>query len=99
MLIGVKLPASGPLHPGVAEHAAMLERAGFDSLWVSDHIVLPRTIASRYPFAADGKATWPTDTPFLDALIALGVAAAVTERATLGIGVLVLPLRQPVVFA
>ena len=54
MKIGAKLPASGPLHPGVADHAAVLERAGFDSLWVSDHVVIPRTIASRYPFSDDG---------------------------------------------
>ena len=41
--------------------ARTLEEAGFDSLWVSDHIVLPASIDSRYPFAADGRATWPSD--------------------------------------
>jgi probable F420-dependent oxidoreductase len=99
MLIGAKLPASGPLHAGVAEHAASLERAGFDSLWVSDHVVLPRTIASRYPFAADGRATWATDTPFLDALVALAVAAGATSRVRLGTAALVLPQRNPVLVA
>src|SRR3954451_21630340 len=99
MLIGAKLPASGPLHAGVAEHAVALERAGFDSLWVSDHIVMPAEIGSRYPFAADGRATWPTDTPYLDALIALALAAAVTERVRLGTVLLVLPLRNPVELA
>jgi len=99
MLIGAKLPASGPLHAGIAEHAAALERAGFDSLWVSDHIVMPRTIASRYPFAADGRATFPTDTPFVDALIALAVAAGVTSRVRLGTAALVLPQRNPVLVA
>jgi len=99
MLIGAKLPASGPLHAGIAQHAAALERAGFDSLWVSDHIVMPRTIASRYPFAADGRATFPTDTPFVDALIALAVAAGVTSRVRLGTAALVLPQRNPVLVA
>src|SRR3954468_7919343 len=99
MLIGAKLPSSGPLHAGVAQHAAALERAGFDSLWVSDHIVMPRTIASRYPFAPDGRATWPTDTPYLDALIALAVAAGVTSRVRLGTAALVLPQRNPVELA
>ena len=32
-----------------------LEQAGFESLWVADHIVLPAAIDSRYPFAADGR--------------------------------------------
>jgi probable F420-dependent oxidoreductase len=56
-------------------------------------------IGSRYPFAADGRATWATDTPYLDALMALALAAAVTERVSLGVAVLVLPLRQPVATA
>jgi probable F420-dependent oxidoreductase len=99
MLIGAKLPASGPLHAGVAEHAAVLERAGFDSLWVSDHVVIPRTIESRYPFSPDGVATWATDTPFMDAMVALAAAAAVTSRVRLGTAALVLPQRNPVLVA
>jgi probable F420-dependent oxidoreductase len=101
MHIGAKLPNSGPLalEPGVAELARVLEAAGFDSLWVADHIVMPREIRSRYPFAADGRASWATDTPYLDALVALALAAASTERVRLGTAALVLPLRNPVEFA
>ena len=61
MRIGAKLPNSGPLplEVGIPAHARARSRtAGFDSLWVSDHIVFPREIRSRYPFAADGRATW-----------------------------------------
>jgi probable F420-dependent oxidoreductase len=99
--IGVLVPNSGPwpLEPGVATMARTAEAAGFDSLWVSDHIVLPETIGSRYPFAADGRATWKSETPYVDALVALALMAAVTERPTLGTAVLVLPLRHPVLFA
>src|SRR3954470_3992848 len=101
MRIGAKLPNSGPaaLDPGVPAIARTLEAAGFDSLWCSDHVVMPETIASHYPFAADGKATWATDQPWLHALVALAMAAAVTERVRLGTAVLVLPLREPLVFA
>ena len=61
--IGAKLPNSGSvaLDRGVPELARTLEEAGFDSLWVSDHVVLPREMRSRYPFADDGRATWPSD--------------------------------------
>jgi probable F420-dependent oxidoreductase len=99
--IGAKLPNSGPLPLalGIPAMARALEAAGFDSLWVADHVVLPRAIGSRYPFAADGRATWPSDAPYVEALIALALAASVTERATLGTAVLVLPLRSPVYFA
>lgn len=79
--------------------ARTLEEAGFESLWVSDHVVMPRAIESPYPFAADGKATWSSATPYLDAMIALAMAAASTERVRLGTAVLVLPLRHPVIFA
>jgi probable F420-dependent oxidoreductase len=99
--IGAKVPNSGPvpMRDGIAQTAASLEDAGFDSLWVSDHVVLPRTIESHYPFAADGKATWATDSPYFEALIALAMMAAATTRATLGTAVLVLPLRNPVMLA
>jgi probable F420-dependent oxidoreductase len=101
MRIGAKLPNSGPLpfSHGIPAMARTFEAAGFDSLWVSDHIVMPREIRSRYPFAADGRATWATDMPWLDALIALALAAAVTERVRLGTAVLVLPLRHPIELA
>src|SRR5579859_1030977 len=101
MRIGAKLPNSGPLamELGVPAMAVALERAGVDSVWVSDHVVLPRTIESRYPFAADGRATWPTDSPYLEALIALALAAGATERVRLGTAALVLPMRNPVMFA
>jgi probable F420-dependent oxidoreductase len=101
MRIGAKLPNSGPLPltTGIPTMARTLEAAGFDSVWVSDHIVLPETIASHYPFAEDGRATWATDTPYVDALIALALAAAATERVRIGTAVLVLPLRNPVQFA
>jgi probable F420-dependent oxidoreductase len=99
--IGVRVPNSGslPAQVGIPSLARSAEEAGFESLWVSDHVVMPRTIRSRYPFADDGRAAWPTTTGWLDALVALGAIAAVTERATVGTAVLVLPLRHPVVLA
>jgi probable F420-dependent oxidoreductase len=99
--IGVKLPHTGSAVPAssLARRARELEQAGFDSLWVSDHVVLPETIESFYPFAADGKATWPTSTPYLEALVSLAAVAAVTERVRLGTAALVLPQRNPVLLA
>jgi probable F420-dependent oxidoreductase len=101
MRVGAVVPNSGPLplERGIAHMATTLEEAGFASLWVSDHVVMPERIDSRYPFAADGRATWPSTTPYLDALVALGVMAAVTRRVGLGTAALVLPLRNPVVAA
>ena len=101
MRIGAKVPSSGPLPAdvGIPVMARALEDAGFTSLWVSDHVVLPETIRSHYPFAADGRATWATTTPYYDAVVALALIAGATRTATLGTAVLVLPLRAPVVLA
>ena len=97
MRVGAKLPNSGalPVELGIARMAGELEANGFASLWVSDHVVMPATVSSRYPYATDGVATWATDEPWFDAIVALSIAAAVTERAELGTAVLVLPQRQP----
>jgi probable F420-dependent oxidoreductase len=100
MRIGVKLPHTGAAEPaGLAGRARALEAAGFDSLWVSDHVVLPAEIRSPYPFAADGRATWPTDTPYTEAVVALAAAAAATDHIGLGTAALVLPQRNPVLLA
>jgi len=101
LILGAKVPNSGalPARLGIGAMAARLEEAGFASLWVSDHVVMPAAIESRYPFAADGRATWPSDTPYFDAVVALTLIAAATDRARFGTAVLVLPQREPVVLA
>ena len=98
--IGVKLPHTGAADPAsLPARARALEEAGFDSLWVSDHVVMPRTIDSYYPFAADGRAPWTGDIPYVEALVAMTAAAAVTDRVRIGSAVLVLPQRNPVLLA
>ncbi len=98
--LGVKLPHTGAAAPsGLPARARALEDAGFDSLWVSDHVVMPRTIGSYYPFAADGRATWTGEVPYVEALVAMAAAAAATERVRIGSAVLVLPQRNPVLLA
>jgi probable F420-dependent oxidoreductase len=67
--------------------ARRAEDAGFESLWVGDHIALPST-------APD-----PATEPRLEALTTLTFLAAATRRVRLGVGVLVVPQRQPVLLA
>ncbi len=101
MRIGAKLPSSGAV-PGVgllAELAQVAEASGFDGLWVSDHVVMPREMSSRYPFSADGTMTWRPEEPWVDALIAMATAAAATESVDIGVGVLIVPMRNPLILA
>lgn len=102
MLIGAKLPSSGPSpeEHGVPTMARRLEAAGYASVWSSDHVVMTAdTSRSTYPFSDDGRPGWDVATPWYDVLVVLAQAAAVTERVELGSAVLVLPQRDPLVLA
>jgi probable F420-dependent oxidoreductase len=98
--LGAKVPNTGPVFRlGVARMATMLESAGFDSIWTSDHVVFPRDVRSRYPFAADGRITWPVDVDYLEPVVALSAMTSITAKAELGTSVLILPTRNPILFA
>jgi probable F420-dependent oxidoreductase len=71
----------------MVRRARLAEEAGFESLWVGDHIALPV------------DAPDPADQPRIEAVVALSYLAAVTTRVRLGFGVIVLPQRQPVLLA
>jgi probable F420-dependent oxidoreductase len=101
MQIGAHLPVYGPAatREGMLLVARRIEALGYDSLWVSDHVVIPWTIRSRYPYNATGDFPLSPGTDFLEPLTALTLAAAVTSRVRLGTSVLVLPHRHPVLTA
>jgi probable F420-dependent oxidoreductase len=67
------------------------EAAGFESLWVADHVVLPDPPVAGRPMAPDMR--------LLDPLIALTFLAAHTSRVKLATGVIILPQRQALVIA
>jgi alkanesulfonate monooxygenase SsuD/methylene tetrahydromethanopterin reductase-like flavin-dependent oxidoreductase (luciferase family) len=64
-----------------ARHA---EAIGFDSLWITDHIVTAHRFYS---------VSW------LDSLMTLSHVAAITERVRLGTSILILPVRIPAILA
>ena len=67
--------------------AVRAEQLGYDSVWVSDHVVVPNAHVERF-----GAAMY-------DPLITLAVAAGATSRVRLGTTVLIVPYRNPVVTA
>ena len=100
MEIGVHLPHVGPqaTRAMLLEFAPRMEALGYDSLWVSDHVVIPRSYSSRYPYNPSGELGW-TDYPLLEPVATLLFVAGVTERVRLGTTVLVVPMRNPVLLA
>ena len=79
-------------HPDTAARLARAaEAAGFESLWVADHVVLPDPPVPGRPMAPDMR--------LLDPIVSLTFLAAHTSRIRLGTGVIILPQRQAVVLA
>lgn len=99
--IGARFPTTGdvPARIGLSSAARQLEAAGFDSLWASDHLAMPVTTRTPYPFSDGGGVPWPLDLGWSDAIVSLGMAAAVTQKIELGTAILVAPLRDPLVTA
>jgi probable F420-dependent oxidoreductase len=86
-----------PLH--YCELARCTEDCGYEAMSVSDHVVVPETIRSPYPYTADGKPRFALTTPWPDPFVAIAAMAAVTTRLRFLTNVYVLPLRSPFVVA
>jgi probable F420-dependent oxidoreductase len=101
MKIGCHLPMFGPVgtRENVLGFARRMESLGYDSLWASDHVVIPHRIESRYPYSPAGQFPLAPEVPFLEPLTTLALVAGVTERVLLGTSILVLPHRNPVLAA
>ena len=90
MKFGVFLPSflqrddPDPRGERLRAFARRAEELGFDSLWITDHVV------TAHRFYA---VSW------LDSITTLSHVAAITERVQLGTSILILPLRQPAVLA
>ena len=68
----------------LAVAAVKAEEAGFDSGWVTDHVLVPPEHASVYGTIAES-------------LVALGFLAGRTQTLELGVSALVVPQRNPLV--
>ena len=84
--IGVILPNYGAALEAerLASVALAAEQAGFESGWVTDHLMVPGERAETYGTIAE-------------ALVSLGFLAGRTRRLELGVSALVVPQRQPLV--
>src|SRR5919201_953626 len=84
--LGVILPNYGEALDAerLAGVAVAAEQAGFDSGWVTDHVIVPEEHAGAYGMIAE-------------ALVSLGFLAGRTTQLELGVSALVVPQRRPLV--
>ena len=102
MEFGVSLPGRGPLATpdSILQLATRADALGFDSVFVTDHVVLPASMArSVYPYSSTGQLPGGAAQDYLEPLAVLGWLAHVTKRIRIGTSVLVVPYRNPVVTA
>ncbi len=91
---------------------AVDQQTRFSDVWVGDHLVTAKLLRSRhphfgsgfppgepFPFESVGLGGMSPDDVVLEPLTLLAYLAAVTHRVRLGLGVLVVPLRNPVLTA
>jgi probable F420-dependent oxidoreductase len=80
-----------------ADLATMVEELGFDSLWLPEHTHLP--VREDVPPALVEGVRLDDYKRCLDPLVALAMAAAVTERIGLGTGILLVAQHDPILLA
>jgi probable F420-dependent oxidoreductase len=90
MRIGFGAPVSGAwaTPDSLGRFAALAETAGYGSLWTFQRLLVP-----------EGSAMDPVYHSVLDPMVALGYAAAVTERIRLGVAVVNMPYLSPAYLA
>ncbi len=94
-----------PINVGMKDHervAGLVKKAeevGLESVWTFEHVIVPETYESRYPYDPRGKMAATPETSFIDPLIAIAFAAAHTSTIRFGTGVNILPQANPLFMA
>jgi len=101
MQIGCSAPTSGPLiaPDSLVRIATEAEMLGFDYITVSDHVMIPKSIASRYPYSESGEFPSGPNAPRLEQLATAAFIAAATSKLRIVTSVMVVPHRPAVLTA
>lgn len=101
MKLGLAFANTGPFAEadGVVQMAVAAERVGVESVWTVEHVIWPSIYDSEYPYSPTGKMPGNKTSPIPDPLVWLSFVAAHTSKLQLGTGIVILPERNPVVFA
>ena len=101
MQIGCSAPTSGPLThtDNLTRIATEAEMLGFDYVTVSDHIMIPTDVASRYPYTESGEFPSGARVDRHEQLTAATWVAAKTSKLRIVTSVMVVPHRPAVLTA
>ena len=101
MKYGFTLPGRGPLATPetLGRIARTGEELGYDALFTGDHILVPRNIASPYPYTEGGEFPGSPSGESMEQLTLLAFLAGQTSRIRLVTSVIIVPHRNPLVAA
>ena len=101
MQIGFNIPVTPPLGTPatMARLAVEGEAIGYDYACVSDHVMIPKSIASRYPYSDSGEFPKASRGERQEQLTAVAYLAAKTSRLRFLTSVMVVPHRPAVLTA
>src|SRR3982074_1780636 len=101
MQIGFNAPPSGPLIEPDSFVSIITEgeALGFDYVTISDHIMVPRNLASKYPYTDTGEFPAGTQAAWLEQLATTAYIAALTKNLRFVLSVMVVPHRPAVLTA
>ncbi|GIH06685.1 hypothetical protein Rhe02_47520 [Rhizocola hellebori] len=98
--LGVMPDLTGKFDPSaLVGLAALAEELGCESLWTVEHVVIPQSYTSWYPYDPTGKMHLTAEHDVPDPLHVLTFLAAHTSRIKLGTAMLILPEHNPVILA
>jgi probable F420-dependent oxidoreductase len=75
------------------------EQAGFESVWIGEHLILPEHVAGHPGVSAEDAPAISSDVPLYDPWLQIAYLAGQTKRIRLGTSVYNLGLRHPFVTA
>lgn len=83
----------------LVQFAGLASDVGADSLWVAEHMAMPTTTTSRYPYTESGVPGFTPFDPFPDPIEWLTWLSAVNTDVRLCPGVIILPQHNPLQLA
>ena len=101
MKFGVSISNVGPAAQteNVLTIARLAQELEYDSIWVGDHLFTPYEVKPNYPYSTTGRYRVNPSDNVLEPLITMAFMAGVVEAPMVGVSVLIIPYRNPVVTA
>src|SRR5262245_10927953 len=101
MSFGLDVGSYGPLADPetILRLGQLAEQAGFNSIWLADHVAFPVAFKSKYPYGAEGSFPTRLADPLMEPIASMGVLVGSTTRVRIGSAALIMPYRNPVLLA